>query len=239
MINALFQNKVLEKIAYRQCYNHLDDNNRIYKHQYGFRSKHSTQSLLIKLQNVLFKAKSRKKKVLAIYVDIKKAFDCVNHKILLDKIEHYKLPRKWFESYLKQRRQYTCVGGVKSSLLDVIYGVAQGSIIGPLLFLLMINDLPFASEFMSLLYADDTSFLIEADDIQTLYQKANKQLASAESWFLDNRLTLHPSKTRYMVYSKVDSMPDTLQLSMLGHQIIRVCENGPEKTFKLVGVHID
>jgi hypothetical protein len=103
----------------------------------------------------------------------------------------------------------------------------------------MINDLPFAREFMSLLYADDTSFLIEADDIQTLYQKANKQLASAESWFLDNRLTLHPSKTRYMVYSKVDSIPDTLQLSMLGHQILRVCENGPEKTFKLVGVHID
>jgi retron-type reverse transcriptase len=108
----------------------LDDNNLIYKHQYGFRSKHSTQSLLIKLQNVLFKAKSRKKQVLAIYVDIQKAFEYVNHEILLDKIEHYKQPCKWFESDLKQRRQYTCVGGVKSSLLDVIYGVAQGSIIG-------------------------------------------------------------------------------------------------------------
>lgn len=157
--------------------------------------------------------------------------------IVLEKIRHYGLPVDWFRSYLKDRKQFTFVGSAKSSLLDVLMGVPQGSILGPLLFLLYINYLPNASEFLSLLYADDTTFLTQSDNIDDLYRKANTCLKEAESWFLDNRMTLHPSKTRYMLFSQTE--PLNKDLTILGQCIQRVHENGTEKCFKLVGVHLD
>jgi hypothetical protein len=129
------------------------------------------------------------------------------------------------------------VGSDKSSLLDILYGVPQGSIIGPLLFLLYINDLPNASEFLSLLYADDTTFLVESDNIDNLYRLANEQMYKAEAWFLDNRMTLHPSKTRYMLFSH--SEPRDSKLELLGQHIERVSETSRDKSFKLVGIHLD
>jgi hypothetical protein len=106
------------------------------------------------------------------------------------------------------------------------------------LFLLYINDLPNASEFLSLLYADDTTFLVESDNIDHLYRiAANEQMYKAEAWFLDNTMTLHPSKTRYMLFSH--SEPQNSKLELLGQQIERVSETSREKSFKLVGIHLD
>jgi hypothetical protein len=147
------------------------------------------------------------------------------------------LPVDWFRCYLKDRKQFTFVGSAKSLLLDVLMGVPQGSILGPLLFLLYINDLPNASEFLALLYADDTTFLTQSDNIDDLYKKANTCLKDAESWFLDNRMTLHPSKTRYMLFSQ--SEPLNKDLTLLGQSIQRVHDNGTEKFFKIVDVHLD
>ena len=172
-----------------------------------------------------------------MFLDLKKAFDTVDLNILLAKLEHYGLPTAWFRSYLKQRKQYTFVSGETSSLLEIPFGVPQGSILGPLLFILYINDLPLATELLSLLYADDTSLFNESDSLESLYRDTNVKLLSAEKWFLANRLTLHPSKTRYMLFSH--AIPDKLDLILMGQPILRIHEKGPERSFKLVGIKLD
>jgi retron-type reverse transcriptase len=143
--------KVLEKCVYKQVYHYLDSNNLIFKHQYGFRARHSCQDLLVKLQQLVFNSKNVKLQSLAIFIDLKKAFDTVDFDILLNKLDHYGLPANWFKSYLTNRQQYVHVNGIKSTLAEILYGVPQGSILGPLLFLIYINDFQFASTLTSLL----------------------------------------------------------------------------------------
>jgi hypothetical protein len=109
--------------------------------------------------------------------------------------------------------------------------------LGPLLFLIYINDLPQASAFLALMYADDTTLLAESNDISELYKLTNKLLTDAEKWFLANRMTLHPSKTRYMLFSHSD--PGDRELNLLGQKIIRVHEKEKEQHFKLVGILLD
>ena len=114
--------------------------------------------------------------MISIFVDFKKAFDCTDIEILLVKVKHYKLPHEWLRSYLTRRRQYTQINNTKSDKRDVLIGVPQGSILGPLLFLIAISDLPRSSEFLSLLYADDTTLNLIGDDLDLLVKKANKLL---------------------------------------------------------------
>ena len=111
------------------------------------------------------------KHTISIYLDLSKAFDSVNHSILLNKLEHYGIrgtALDFFQSYLTNRQQFTIVNGEKSELLTVICGVPQGSTLGPLLFLLYINDLASASKFFVSLFADDTGLILSHADIHTL-----------------------------------------------------------------------
>jgi hypothetical protein len=110
-------------------------------------------------------------------------------------------------------------------------------LLGPLLFLLFINDLPRASSLLSLLYADDTTFFAELENVDLLYDHVQKELCKAELWFNANRLALHPDKTRYILFSGKNIQSRTLKLT--GTNIIRVGDNFDEKSFKLVGVHVD
>jgi hypothetical protein len=108
----------------------------------------------------------------------------------------------------------------------------------PLLFLMYINDLPLATDLQAYLYADDTSLFNEADSIEARFNDTNEKLKSTETWFLANCLTLHPSKTRFMLFSH--STPDSkLHLTLMGEPILRVHEKGTERSFKLVGVQLD
>jgi hypothetical protein len=116
----------------------------------------------------------------AVFIDLKKAFDTVDIEILLAKLEHYKLLDEWFRSYLTHRKQFTYVNGEKSRLRDILFGVPQGSILGPLLFICYVNDMPGATALLSLLYADDTTYFIAEKCIHELYRKMNLYLGRAE-----------------------------------------------------------
>ena len=106
----------------------------------------------------------------------------------------------WFKNYLKGRKQFTSIRGVDSSLKEISCGVPQGSILGPILFLILINDLPKASKFFTILFADDTTLQLSSKSLHDLYDLANFELSKIEDWFKANKLTLNASKTKYILF---------------------------------------
>jgi hypothetical protein len=185
--------------------------------------------------------KSEKNEVhVAVFVDIRKAFDTVSHRILLRKLEHIGIRGKelaWFEDYLTNRTQRTEVNGTLSGTLMVLNGVPQGSILGPLLFLLYINDMPNCTKLLTSLFADDTTLQNKNKVIKQLEEQTNKELEKVSEWFKDNTLALHPGKTRYILYNAKQN--DDFELSMGGQCIKRIGEKCEEKSFKFLGVYLD
>ena len=150
------------------------------------------------------------------------------------------MANSWFENYLTGRLQYVCVNGNNSDKRELKYGVPQGSVLGPLLFLLFINDLANASKFLTFLIADDTTLQLSSNDIMRLYTEANDQLESVSTWFNSNRLTLNVSKTRYAVFrSKNMVLPTNMSLKIGNEEISRIGVDMPEQSFKFVGHIID
>ena len=121
-----------------------------------------------------------------VFIDLKKAFETVNHDILIQKLEHYGIRNnqlKWFQSYLNNRKQYVYVNGQSSELMDIKSGVPQGSVLGPLLFLIYINDLPNISKKLKLfLFADDTNIYYEDDNLRNLEKTLNQELKKLNQW---------------------------------------------------------
>ena len=216
----------------------------IYKHQYGFRSGHCTSHPVLHLSEKIYSALNQKPsaKTITIFIDLKKAFDTVDHKILLSKMEHYGVrdsPNKWFENYLNDREQFVAINGVESEKVKMVCGVPQGSVLGPLLFLLFINDLPNATEFLTLLFADDTTFQVSGVNTDQLFEIANSELGKSSVWFGANKLTLNVKKTKYMIFSDQNLQACTYNLK-IGNQIVdQVGTHCKEKYFKFVGHVLD
>ena len=139
-----------------------------------------------------------------ISIDLQKAFDTVNHHILLKKMEHYGIrgtALNWFNSYLSNRKQFVSVNGHSSSLCEVSCGVPQGSVLGPLLFLIYINDLPNSSNLFSFFhFADDTNIYCESDDLTMLTRKLNKELKKIKLRLDSNKLALNIGKTNFVLF---------------------------------------
>ena len=196
--------KIIEKLMHKRLYDFLDEHDILYEHQFGFRKFYSTAYSLIEITEQIKSTIDNGKYGCGIFIDLKKAFDTVNHKILLTKLEHYGIRGnilKWFESYLSNRKQYVFYNGVSSEIAPFTCGVPQGSVLGPLLFLIYINDLPNISSKLSFfLFADDTNIYYESDSLIELEKTINKELKLLSLWLNLNRLALNVSKTNFVIF---------------------------------------
>ena len=195
--------KVLEKEIFRQLYGYLTDNDLLSKLQSGFRLKHSTLSALIQMCDDWLSNIDVGKINCVVFFDIRKAFDLINHEILLKKMNlNFGISGnalKWFDSYIKDREQQCIVNGQLSSSKKIICGVPQGSILGPLLFLLYINDMPGSlNNTTASLYADDAEIYASSDNSSDLISKLNEDLKNMSRWMSINKLRIHPTKSKYM-----------------------------------------
>ena len=196
--------KIMEKIMHKQLYDFLERHKILFKNQFGFRKKCSTAHSLIEITEKIKESIDSSKFGCGIFIDLKKAFDTVNHQILLKKLEHYGIRGsilKWFESYLTDRKQYVFYNGISSDVKSITCGVPQGSVLGPLLFLLYINDLPNISKKLQFfLFADDTNIYYESNDLKLLEKTVNEELKKLTMWLNVNRLALNVSKTNFVIF---------------------------------------
>ena len=215
-------NKLFEKIIYKRLYKFLTKYNAFYKFQFGFREKHSTTLALIEIVDQIRLAIENKNMVCGIFADLSKAFDTVDHGILLKKLNHYGIrgiANNLINSYLSNRKQYVQIGDVKSSLLNINCGVPQGSVLGPLLFLIYVNDIANCNPHgLIRLFADDTNVFIENSQIESLYNDAEHVLMYLDKWFKANKLTLNVEKTNFIIFTTADKrknidIPNTLELN--------------------------
>ena len=199
MLNIL--NKILEKIIYSRVHSFLDKYKILYKNQFGFRSNHSTSLALINVLDKVYEQIDKGNYALGVYLDIQKACDCINHDILLEKLKIYGIRGKaweWFSNYLSNRKQFVSVNNHVSATRNISYGVPQGSVLGPLLFLIYINDVQRANDNAFLnLFADDTSLFVFDKKLDTLFQTCNTVIDSINKWFIANKLKLSIDKCVY------------------------------------------
>lgn len=197
--------KILEKLAYNRLSSFLNNHSILYEHQYGFRKSHSTYMAISHLTEKLYKAHDMKEYSIAVFLDLSKAFDTIDHEILLLKLKYIgvsDVSLYWFTSYLKERKQYVSFKGFDSPQLDIKCGVPQGSILGPLLFLIYINDLCRVSHHLStILFADDTSVVYSHSDLEHLLSVINNELQAFSLWFKANKLSLNIKKTNFLLFN--------------------------------------
>ena len=185
---------------YKRLYTFLNNNN-IYNLQFGFRQQYSTSHALINITENIRKAVDDGNVGCGVFVDdLLKAFDTVDHQILLAKLNHYAIrgvSNDWFKSYLSNRNQYVSINGFDSGLTSINCDVSQGSVLGPLLFLLYINDLNQAIEFCKVHhFADDTNLLCRSKSIKKLNKLVNTDLKHLVNWLNANKISLVIKKNR-------------------------------------------
>jgi len=228
--------KIFEKLVYNRFIEFIDKNNILIKNQYGFQKNKSTELAVASLVSEITSSFENKKSSYCTFLDFAKAFDTVNHNIMLDKLKYYGVRGKsllWFESYLKNRSQYTEVGGFLSEQGYIKCGVPQGSILGPLLFLLYINDIAESSSVLNFfLFADDTVVYYSDKTNQETEKVLNQELDKVYDWLAANKLSLNVEKPTFMHFSLQKKKPE---LKILINNKL-VCE---KEVTKYLGVLID
>ena len=196
--------KIFERVIYTRLESFLNTSEIIYKFQFGFRKNYSTNHALLSIVEQIRASLDKKMFACGIFIDLEKAFDTVNHHILLSKLYHYGVrgvANKWFHSYLSDRQQKVTINGESPPSLPITCGVPQGSILGPLLFLLYINDMHHAIEFSTTYhFADDTNLFYSCKSFKSLRKNLNKDLALLYDWLCANRLSLNAGKTEFIVF---------------------------------------
>ena len=199
--------KILEKVVHKRIYTFLTSKNILYNSQYGFRNDHSTNQAMAEFLACVLKGFEHNEYTLALFLDLSKAFDTIDHNILLAKLQHYGIrgiALNWIKSYLTGRVQYVDFNGEKSAQKPMVCGVPQGSVLGPLLFIIYMNDLHFALEHSSgILFADDTTIHNTNSDLTDLFNNMNQDLNQITQWFRANKLSLNLSKTHYILFYNI------------------------------------
>jgi len=248
--------KALEKVVCSRLTKYLDENNILNPAQYGFRPGRDTTQPIVQLLNKLASASHSNEFTIAIFCDLQKAFDCCDHEILLKKLKNIGLSGPelgWFKSYLSDRTQTVQVGGSSSELRKITRGVPQGSILGPILFLIYINDLPQASELFSLLFADDTTLATSGKNLEQLVIKVNVEFQKVIEYFRANKMLLHEKKTQFMLFNPSFTNCSSSDLSIFINnnnsdapfnpvmctKLTNVDHNSPTSYVKFLGVLIE
>ena len=231
--------KIIERAVHDQLYAYLTNANLLSNAQSGFRSNHSTSTTLHDVQDYILNNMDDGYATGVIFLDLKKAFDTVNHDILIKKLKNYGIGNNellWFESYLNNRSQVVNVNSTLSDFQPVNIGIPQGSILGPLLFIIFVNCLPdVVDKCKTVMYADDTSIMCKANNVHELQSQLNACLSKVAAWFKVNKLTLNIDKTKFMICGTKRTLEKfhDVKLTFNGSVIERVDE------FKYLGVKLD
>ena len=229
--------KLLEKVMHERLYNFLEEEKILYQHQYGFQKKKSTEHAILAIQSKIVKSFENKEIPCCVFLDFAKAFDTVNHDILLYKLQHYGIrgiSLNWFESYLKNRKQ--CVHcNETSDILPITCGVPQGSILGPILFLIYINDIPNSSAIINFqLFADDTCLFYSHKNLDILESTFNQELIKINNWLIANKLSLNIGKSNVILFRPRNKSEGPMINLSLNGEVIK------EKTHaKYLGIFFD
>ena len=233
-------NKIIEKIMFSRLYTFLQQGKCIYDLQFGFRENHSTNHAIISIVQKIQEAIKDKNIAIGIFIDLQKAFDTVNHLILLEKLNHYGISgitNAWFKSYLTDRKQFVSIDGVDSDYTTIEHGVPQGSVLGPLLFLIYINDLHQCIKNSNTLhFADDTNLLFIPPKRlrnKNLVRRLNIDLKSLNNWLLANKISLNSSKTELIIFRDKNTPLPNLSIKLNGSKL------KPKSMIKYLGMTID
>lgn len=231
-------NKIFEKLLVNRLVKFLTKHEILYKFQYGFRQGSSTQTAILELVDDIIKEVDSKKSVGALFLDLKKAFDTLDHRILLKKLEMYGIrgvAHDIIKSYLSNRKQYVAINGERSSYQSIGVGVPQGSNIGPLLFLLYINDLgKLQLNGTPRLFADDTALFYPNKNVNIIINSIEADLGVLKNFFDANLLSLNISKTKYMIFHSIRKVITDHVHPRLGHQVVEEVN-----CFKYLGIKLD
>ena len=231
--------KVMEKLIHQHLSTYLENNSLLAKEQHGFRKAHSTVHSIAQLTNYIYKRLDEKSPTLAVFIDFKKAFDCVQHPVLLDKLKTMNLDvsmTNWIDSYLTCRQQRVFANGSYSSYQDIMQGVPQGSVLGPLFYIIYANDLAdIVKNCKIAMYADDTVIYISSRNFEVSVRKMQEDINSLSQWCNENGITANVEKTKVMVFGSNNSLAKIPQFEIKFADVALQAVT----SYTYLGIHLD